>query len=121
MPFLSCRSCGRSCGSFVLGIHEKCPDLSSGACGDGFAALAPRSFLRSVIFVGLAWYRFAEGEALRCGFLFAFEPVEDCLSAFLLVFLDDRLDPPVCDQVVKGHYYCALDADPAASISAPAM
>ena len=70
---------------------------------------------------GLAWYRFAKGEALRCGFLFAFEPVEDCLSAFLLVFLDDRLDPPVCDQVVKGHYYCALDADPAASISAPAM
>ena len=58
---------------------------------------------------------------LRCGFLFAFEPVEDFLSAFLLVFRDDRLDPPVCDQVVKGHYYCALDADPAASISAPAM
>ena len=121
MPFLSCRSCGRSCGSFVLGIHEKCPDLSSGACGDGFAALAPRSFLRSGVFVGLAWYRFAKGEALRCGFLFAFEPVEDCLSAFLLVFLDDRLDPPVCDQVVKGHYDCALDAGPAANISAPAM
>ena len=79
---------------------KNAPIFRPGACGDGFAALALRSLLRSGVFVGLAWYRFAEGEALRCGFLFAFEPVEDCLSALLLVFLDDRLDPPVCDQVV---------------------
>ena len=97
----------------------------------------PRSFVRgvqgwiygfdAVVILevgGLRWLRLVwvlRRGGLRCGFLFAFEPVEDFLSAFLLVFRDDRLDPPVCDQVVKGHYYGALDADPAASISAPAM
>ena len=82
MPFLSGRSCGRSCGSFVSGIHEKCPDLSSGACRDGSTASTPWSFLRLVVSDVVAWYGFFEGDALRFRFLFASEPVEDFLSAF---------------------------------------
>ena len=61
-----------------------------------------------MIFVGLAWYGFVEGDALRFSFLFAFEPVEDFLSAFLSAFFPFEFKYSTFYSAEHGSYPCRL-------------
>ena len=57
---------------------------------------------------GFVWYGFVEGDALRFRFLFASEPVEDFLSAFLSAFFPFEFKYSTFYSAEHGSYPCRL-------------
>ena len=66
----------------------------------------PWSFLRLVVSGVFAWYGFVEGKTLRFRFLFASEPVEDFLSAFLSAFFPFEFKYSTFYSAEHGSYPC---------------